>query len=82
MEIYTTSKARQNLFSIVENVAKSHEPVYIAGKNNNAVIISQEDYESLLETLYICSVPGLKDEIIKQGKLPLSDYSTEVDWGE
>lgn len=48
MEIYSTTKARENLFKLVENV--EHEPIIIVGKRRNAVLISQEDYQAILET--------------------------------
>ena len=56
MEIYTTSQARANLFKLVDHAAHSHDPVYIVGNNHKAVLIAEEDYKALLETL--CSYVG------------------------
>jgi prevent-host-death family protein len=53
MEIYTTSQARANLFQLVEHTNASHNPVYIVGKNSKAVLISEEDYREMIETLYL-----------------------------
>ena len=78
MDIYTTSQARANLFKIIDYVAASHDPVHIVGKNNKAVLISEEDYTSLIETLYITSIPGLKESIIRESKEPITSFSDTI----
>ncbi len=65
MEIYNTSNARQNFFKIMDYVTKWHEPIYVVGKNSKAVIMSEEEYRSIMETMYICSVPGLKNQFLR-----------------
>lgn len=80
VEIYTTSQARANLFKLVEHTVDSHEPIYIVGKHNKAVLLSEEDYRAIIETLYISSIPGMKDSILKASKEPLEKYSDEIDW--
>ena len=79
MDIYTTSQARTNLFKIVEHVNISHEPVYIVGKKNKAVIIAEEEYKALIETLYLTSIPGMKESIIAASKDSLEDYTDHLD---
>ena len=79
MDIYTTSQARTNLFKIVEHVSISHEPVYIVGKKNKAVIIAEEEYKALIETLYLTSIPGMKESIIAASKDSLEDYTDHLD---
>lgn len=79
MEIYTTSQARHDLFKLVDTINQTHEPVYIVGKRNKAVLISEEDYQAIVETLYIMSVPGLKESIIEMNNKPLEEYSEEID---
>ena len=79
MEIYTTSQARQDLFKLVDAANQTHEPVYIVGKRNKAVLISEEDYRAMVETLYIMSVPGLKDSIIEMNNKSLDEYSKDID---
>lgn len=71
MEILTTSQARTKLFKLVDYTAKSHAPVYIVGKKNKAVLISEDDYRALKETLFLTSVPGMKDSILDASKEPL-----------
>jgi len=80
MEIYSTSQARANLFKLVEHTAVSHDPIYIVGKHNKAVLLSEEDYRAMLETLYIISIPGMKDSLLKARKEPLEKFSDEIDW--
>ena len=79
MNIYTTSQARQELFKLVDATNQTHEPVYIVGKRNKAVLISEEDYSAMIETLHIMSVPGLKESIIKMDNDPLDEYSEKID---
>lgn len=73
---------RKNLFGILEQTIKYNEPVSIITKDGNAVILSEDDYNGLIETLYICSVPNLKDDIIKGMNTPLDECipESEVEW--
>jgi antitoxin YefM len=79
MNMYTTSQARANLFKIIDHASESHEPVYIIGKKHKVVMMSEEDYRAIAETLYISSVPGLKDSILNSSKEPLENFSEEID---
>lgn len=73
---------RKNIYSIIDQIIKYNEPVNICTKNGNAVIISEEDYNNLMETLYIESVPGLKEDLIKAMNEPITEYidEDEVKW--
>lgn len=76
----TASEARANLYRLIDQIAESHEPVTIAGKRNHAVLLSAEDWAAIQETLYLLSVPNMR-ESIKQGmETPTSECSTELDW--
>ena len=68
---------RKNVFDYVSQVVEFNEVVNISTKNGNAVIISESDYNALLETLHICSVPGLTAEIIDAGKTPVDECVSE-----
>jgi len=59
----TATEARQNLFRLVGKSVKGHVPVKITSKEGDAVLISEEDYEGLLETLALLSVPGMRKSI-------------------
>ena len=72
---------RKNLFGMLEQTVKYNEPVNINTKDGNAVLLSEEDYRGLMETLYISSIPGLKDKIIDGLNTPLSDCVSESEAG-
>jgi antitoxin YefM len=74
------TNARKNLYKLVENLADTHEPVHITGKNRSAVLIGEEDWRSIEETLYLLSIPGLRESIIKGIKEPLQKSSTKIEW--
>lgn len=73
---------RKNLFSVMEQTVKYNEPVNISTKDGNAVLISEEDYNGLMETIYLCSVPNMREQIIEGLNTPVSDCVPEdkVDW--
>lgn len=73
---------RKNIFSLLEQTIKYNEPVNISTKDGNAVILSEEDYNGLMETLFLCSVPGMKEKIIEGLNTPLNETlpENEVEW--
>ena len=73
---------RKDIYKILENAIKYNEPISVSTKNGNAVILSEEDYNSLIETLYIESIPGLKKEIFNRKKDKEDKFisENEVDW--
>ena len=79
MRTIPISTVRTNLFQIVDDASVTHEPVLIKGRRNNAVILSEEDWGAIQETLYILSVPGLREDIINSSDTPLSQYCDEKD---
>lgn len=76
MTIYTSTQARAKLFSLIDETNQTHEPIYIKGKRSDAVILSKEDYESMQETLYLHSVPGLVEKIISASKEPTEECAS------
>lgn len=80
MNSINVTNARKNLYRLVENLAETHEPVYITGKNSSAVLIGEDDWRSIEETLYLLSVPGMRDSIAKGMKEPLEKDSTKLEW--
>ncbi len=66
MQTLTATEARTNLYRLIDQVAESHQPIAISGKRTSAVLISADDWESIQETLYLLSVPGMR-ESIKEG---------------
>lgn len=73
---------RKNIYDLLETTIKYNEPINVSTKNGNAVVLSEEDYNDLMETLYITSIPGLKDEITKRANAPDDEFvdESEVDW--
>ena len=73
---------RKDIYELLEQTIKYNEPLNISTKNGNAVVISEEDYNNLIETLYISSIPELKDRIIKGLKEDIKDCidEKEVKW--
>ena len=59
----TASEARANIYRLMDEAATTHEPILITGKRHNAVFISQEDWEAIQETLYLLSIPGMRESI-------------------
>ncbi len=68
MTTITATNARSNFFQIVKNTAKGHSPIKISSKEGNVMLISEEDYESLLETTELLAIPGLKQSITKSDR--------------
>ena len=76
----SVSEARKNLYRLVDEVTESHVPILITGKRSNAVLISEEDWSSIQETLYLISIPGMKDSIQEGLSTPVEECSEELDW--
>ena len=80
MNTLTASEARSNLYRLMDQAAESHQPIVISGKRTNAVLVSAEDWEAIQETLYLLSVPGMR-ESIKQGMAePVENCAKELNW--
>ena len=80
MTTITATEARKKLYNLVDDVSQSHEPVQIAGKRNSAVLISEDDWRAIQETLYLASIPGMKESIIRGLKTPVEKCDEELRW--
>lgn len=80
MTTITATKARSQLYTIIDEVAESHEPMQITGKRNSGILISEDDWRSIQETLYLTSIPGMKESIIEGIKTPLKKCSKGLEW--
>jgi len=80
MTAITVTQARTNLYKLVDNVHESHEPIHITGKRHSAVLVSEEDWKSIQETLYLSSIPGMTDSIKEGLNTDIEDCSEEIDW--
>jgi len=79
MSIINATTARNNFFKIMEDVIVTNEPVYVTGKAGNIVVISEEDYRSIQETLYLISIPGMREKILRGLNTPLEDLVEDDD---
>ncbi len=82
MTTTTITNFRKNVYSLVENTVRFNEPVNITTKDGNAVMISEEEYLGLLESLYLTSIPGMKEKLVEGLNTPLSETvpEEEVAW--
>jgi prevent-host-death family protein len=80
MTTMTATEARKDLYKLVENVSTSHVPVQISGKNYSAVLISEEDWNSIQETLHLVSIPGMRESIRNGLKAKIEDCSPGLKW--
>lgn len=80
MTNFKVSEARSNLYRLIDKAAESHKPVLITGKRNNAVLVSEEDWRSIEETLFLLSVKGMRESIIEGMERPLDKCLKELEW--
>ncbi len=80
MTSMTATAARKQLYSLLDDLAESHEPVQIAGKRHSAVLVTEDDWRAVQETLYLTSVPGMRESIVRGLKTPVAKCAKELDW--
>ena len=80
MTSVTITEARKKLNRLLDAVSESHEPVCISSKRGNAVLVSEDDWRSIQETLYLLSIPGMRKSIIEGLKTPVGKCSKEPGW--
>ena len=80
MTSLSVSTARANLYKLIDQTAKSHKPVLITGKRNNAVLISEQDWTAIQETLHLASVPGMVESIKEGLDTPIDQCDKDLDW--
>ena len=80
MRSINITNARKNLYKLVKDLNNSHEPVHIIGKNGSAVLIAEDDWKAIEETLYLTSIPGMRESIIKGMSEPVEKCYEKLDW--
>ena len=80
MTILNVTEARTKLYSLIDEAADTHQPIVITGKRGNAVLVSEEDWNSISETLHMLSVPGMRESIKEGMNEPITECSKELDW--
>lgn len=80
MKTVPVTQARSNLYKLLDETAASHEPVHITGKRGNAVLLSEEDWRAIQETLYLLSIPGMRESIREGLATHLEDTFESPGW--
>ena len=80
MNILNATEARSKLYSLIDEASITHQPIIITGKRSNAVLVSEEDWNAISETLHLLSIPGMRESIREGLDQDLSESSKELDW--
>jgi len=80
MTSLSATEARRRLYALIDEVGQSHEPVQIHGKRGNAVLLSEEDWRSIQETLHLVSIPGMRESILEGMAATMDELSSEPGW--
>ena len=80
MTTLTASEARANLYRLIDQAAESHQPIHIAGKRTSAVLLAAEDWQAIQETLFLLSVPGMRESLKEGMAEPLADSAKALVW--
>ena len=80
MQVVSIHEAQTNLAGLIAQTATSHEPIQITGAGEQVVLIAESDWRSIQETLYLLSVPGMRESIREGMNTPLAECSKELDW--
>jgi antitoxin YefM len=80
MTTVSVTDARKRLYRLLDEVAASHEPVHIAGRRGGAVLVSEEDWRAINETLYLLSIPGMRESIREGLAMPVEECTEEPGW--
>jgi prevent-host-death family protein len=79
MKTITATSARSDLYRVIDSAVSDHEPVHITGKRGNAVLVGEADWRAIQETLYLVSIPGMRDSIRNGMAEPIANCSREID---
>lgn len=80
MTTLTATEARRQLYGLLDRVADSHEPLEIAGKRHSAVLIAQEDWRAIHETLHLTSIPDMRESIVEGLNTPVEECEEDLVW--
>ncbi len=80
MSILTATQARSKLYGLIDETNISHKPIFITSKRGRAVLISEEDYRAIQETMYLLSIPKMRKSILKGLSTPVDECTQEISW--
>ena len=80
MTSMSATEARKQLYKLLDDVAASHEPIEITGRRSNAVLVSEDDWRAVQETLHLLSIPGMRESILEGMAAPVEELGDKLDW--
>ena len=80
MTTLNATEARTKLYSLIDQAAETHQPITITGKRSNAILLSEEDWNAINETLFLLSIPGMRESIREGMDSDLNEASKKLDW--
>ncbi len=80
MKTISITKARSNLYQLVDETAHVHQPIQITGKRSNAILLSEGDWRAIQETLFLLSIPGMRESIREGLDFPIEECSEKLEW--
>jgi antitoxin YefM len=80
MPTLSATEARSKLYGLIDEAASSHEPIFITGKRGNAVLVSEEDWRAIQETLYLLNIPRMRESIREGLATPIEECSEDLEW--
>ena len=80
MKTINAGEAEKNLEELLEETATSHEPIQITSDASNGILIAEEDWRAIQETLYLLSIPGMRESIREGMATPIEECSKELNW--
>jgi len=80
MPVHSASNARAILYRLIDEAAETHQPILIIGKRHNAVLVSEEDWAAIQATLYLLSIPGMRESIKAGMAVPIDECNEEPGW--
>ena len=79
-KVMSVSQVRSDIYNIMDETSQTHEPILITGKRNNVVMLSQEDWNAIEETLFLNNIPNMVSSIQESKSAPDSEFSDTVEW--
>ncbi|MFC1664170.1 type II toxin-antitoxin system Phd/YefM family antitoxin [Pseudomonadota bacterium] len=80
MTVLNATEARSKLYNLIDETATTHEPILITGKRGNAVLMSEEDWRAINETLFLLSIPDMRESIREGLATELEKCEKELEW--
>ena len=80
MSTFNATEARTKLYSLIDETTQTHEPILITGKRGNAVLLAEDDWRAITESLFLVSIPGMRESIREGLATDLEDCEKTLDW--